>query len=242
MFSESELLPLSAIQHFVFCNRRAALIFIEGLWEDNLPTAEGALLHSRAHEYEVEKRGRIRIVRGLRLHSLELGLSGIADVVEFHSPEESGQAAARGEPGSVASSSIAKLSGFSQPFPIEYKRGKLRREAAYEVQLCAQAMCLEEMLNIGVPCGAIYYGKTGRRYEISFIADLREQTQAAALGLRKLFDSGITPKQPYQPKCEKCSMLPVCLPKVTGRARDPANRYVEKEIKEFEVIQNEASA
>jgi len=181
-------------------------------------------------------------VRGLRLHSLELGLSGIADVVEFRSREGPSQATGNGKARPAGRSEVMQLSSFGQPFPIEYKRGKLRHEAAYEVQLCAQAMCLEEMLNIGVPCGAIYYGKTGRRYEINFIADLREQTRAAALGLRRLFDSGITPKQPYQPKCGKCSMLPVCLPKVTGRVRDPANRYVEKEIKEFEVIQDEASA
>jgi CRISPR-associated exonuclease Cas4 len=155
MFPESSLIPLSALQHLAFCERQCALIHIEQAWEENRLTAEGRLMHERVHEQDSESRGDLYIVRGLKLRSLKLGLTGVADVVEFH----------RGETGGVT---ILGKKGEWRPFPVEYKRGKPKKDSCDEVQLCGQAMCLEEMLGITIGSGALYYGSQHKRHDVAF--------------------------------------------------------------------------
>lgn len=234
MFEEEELLPVSALQHLLFCPRRAALVFIEGIWDENRATAEGALAHERVHGAEPESRGEVRIARGLRIRSLQLGLTGQADVVEFHRlPDEAALQMASGKlPAGVA---LEGGEGFWRPYPIEYKSGRLRHERGYEVQLCAQALCLEEMMSVRINQGALFYGKTKRRLEIPFDEKLRMETEEAAQRLHRLVDSRRTPKARYERKCRECSLLSVCMPKVTGVQKDVA-AYLQKAInpKEWE--------
>lgn len=221
-YTEDELLPISALQHLLFCERRAALVHIEGLWDDNLFTTEGSLLHERADETSTEVRGDVRIARGLRLRSLRLGLTGKADVVEFHCASV-GEAGVR----------LDGVAGLWQPMPVEYKRGALRKEEGYEVQLCAQALSLEEMLNVGIPAGAIYYGKTRRRLDIAFDEKLRRETEAAVEHLHELLEGHATPHAARGPKCERCSLVDLCLPRATGGQRS-AQRYLAKAIADAE--------
>ncbi len=201
MFSEDDLRPLSALQHLVFCERQCALIHNEQQWVENRFTAEGKLLHERPDEIGTESRGERRIARALAVRSLHLGLSGRADVVEFHllAAQESGARL----PGSE---------GAWQPYPVEYKRGKPKRHRADEVQLCAQALCLEEMLSTKVPAGALYYGRKRRRHPVVFETELRSLTEATARRLHVLLDSGKTPPGAREAKCDDCSLLEICLP------------------------------
>jgi len=215
LVAEDDLVPLSGLAHVVFCARRAGLHFVEGMWEDNLLTVEGGFTHERAHEGpRRESRGAVVIVRGLHIRSMTLGVSGIADVVEF-------QAVKEGEEGAP----LAGKPGLWRPFPVEYKRGRLRHERSFMVQLCAQAICLEEMLAVAVPRGALFYGKSQRRLEIDLDPALREETEAAARRFREIVVAGETPPPEPGPKCKSCSIEPLCLPKTTGRGRS-ARRYL----------------
>src|SRR5579859_4686917 len=148
MYSEEDLLPISALQHLAFCERQWALIHLEGVWAENQLTAEGRVIHDRAHEPGTESRGDVRVSRGLRLRSLRLGLSGIADVVEFHRCGRRGDTSGKG----LVASGVAlpSVSGSWAPFPVEYKRGRPKSGPFDEIQLCAQALCLEEMLGVPV--------------------------------------------------------------------------------------------
>jgi CRISPR-associated exonuclease Cas4 len=222
MYAEDELLPISSLQHLLFCERRAALVCLEGLWEDNISTTEGSLLHERTHQPETESRNDLRIARGLWLRSLRLGLYGKADVVEFRilDADDKNQGIA-----------LTGELGFWSPYPVEYKRGRLRSEASFEIQLCAQGLCLEEMLGIKVASGALYYGKTRRRMEINFDKALRERTESAALRIHEIFDSRITPDASPRPKCRFCSLNSLCLPKIS-RGRKSIRRYLKHTIKE----------
>ncbi len=194
MHDESGLLPISALQHLLFCERQCALIHLEQVWADNEFTSEGNLLHERTHEGPDESRPGIRIARGMLVRSFALGLSGQCDVVEFHQ----GSAGA-----SLASSEIV---------PVEYKRGKPKGHAADEVQLCAQALCLEEMLGQTVERGMLYYGKRRRRTAVVFDLPLRELTRESARRLHALIDARSTPIAQREKKCESCSLLEICLP------------------------------
>lgn len=218
MYDEDDLLPISGLQHLLFCERRAALVLIENLWEENTFTADGHIKHERAHEVGTEARPDIRVARGLRLRSLILGLSGMADIVEFHRTED------------LTGIALEGAEGLWQPIPVEYKRGKLRKEDGYEIQLCAQAMCLEEMLGAEIPRGYIYYGKTNRRLEIEFSQELRQKTSLAAERLRALFSSGVTPKAVHTRKCERCSLINLCLPAVSG-SKQSTGAYLKRMLK-----------
>jgi len=243
MFDEEDLLPISALQHLIFCERRCALIYIESLWDENPFTVEGAGLHERAHDNASETRGDVRIARGVRLRSLTLGLSGIADVVEFHrTPDRghepsphSGRLRVPGNPPDAPPDAIplAGASGLWRPFPVEYKRGRQRHEEAYEVQLCAQAMCLEEMLHVHIPHGALFYGKSNRRMDVTFDDDLRARTEAAAARLHELARAGKTPPARYEKKCDKCSLINLCMPKTTG-TRKKVGQYLSRALREEE--------
>ena len=194
-YAENDLIQLSALQHFVFCKRQCALIHIEQLWSENVLTAEGRIMHDKVDTANRESRGNIRIEYGVPMRSLKLGLIGKADVVEFHKHGEKWI-----------------------PFPVEYKRGKSKLDNCDRVQLCAQAICLEEMMNIEIPDGALFYGQTRRREDVKFDSPLRKETEEAARRLHELIAPGITPKAEYSKKCERCSLVDLCLPKVSSKA------------------------
>ncbi|MEI8120861.1 MAG: CRISPR-associated protein Cas4 [bacterium] len=202
------MLPISALQHLLFCERQCALIHIEHVWEENRLTVEGKNMHERVHEQTSDSRPGIRIARGLRLRSLQHGLVGMADVVEFHLKSEI---------------SILKSPGL--PFPVEYKRGKPKADHCDEVQLCAQALCLEEMLGVPIPGGALFYGATHRRQDVDFDEPLRALTIQAARRLHVLIETGITPPAEFGPKCDHCSLLNVCMPKYAANEKSVA-RYL----------------
>src|SRR3989339_2287804 len=190
-YSEDDLIQLSALQHFMFCERQCALIHIEQLWSENLFTAEGRIMHDKVDTANRESRGSIRIEYGVPMRSLRLGLIGKADVVEFH----------------------RKNDGTWLPFPVEYKRGKPKADDCDKVQLCAQAICLEEMLSTSIPAGALFYGQTRRRLDVVFDEALRHETEEAACRARDLIASGRTPPPVYEKRCESCSLMADCLPK-----------------------------
>jgi len=213
VFSEDDLLPLSALQHLLFCERQCALIHIERVWVDNPLTVEGSHLHQRVDAGESESRGDVRTARALPLRSLRLGLSGKADAVELRRLPE----------GSEEGAVVPGAAGRWRPFPVEYKRGKPKSHRADEVQLCAQALCLEEMLGTAVPAGALFYGQTRRRLEVAFDEALRRLTEESAVRLHQLFTSGLTPRPIREPKCDQCSLLGVCLPDAPATS---ARRYL----------------
>lgn len=206
MYTEDELIPISALQHWVYCPRQCALIHIEQVWTENVFTAQGRGLHEKVHDADTEMRDGVRIVRGLRLHSLALGLVGQADVVEFVSAE--------------TGTALPGIEGLWRPFPVEYKRGKPKPDASDEIQLCAQAMCLEEMLGLSISEGALFYGRPRRRKKVEFTEALRQETMHAAQQLHGLFRQGQTPRVAYSKKCPSCSLVKVCMPSITGIRKD----------------------
>jgi CRISPR-associated exonuclease Cas4 len=215
MYPEADLLPISALQHVLFCERQFALIHVERLWVENRWTAEGQVLHRKAHEGKPETRDGERIARGLVLRSLEWGLAGVADIVLWRPPagrpprvKTLAQAIADATPAELAEWSIR---------PVEYKRGKPKTNDCDRVQLCAQAICLEEMLGIAVPVGDLFYGRTRRRTEVEFSDQLRSTTLAAARRIHELIATGTTPPAVYEKKCDACSLLSICLPKSLGK-------------------------
>ncbi len=211
MFSEDELLPISALQHLAFCERQCALIHVEQVWEENRLTAEGRILHEKVHGSEGELRAGVYAARGLRIRSLELGLAGIADVVEFH-PDNTG-------------TPLPGRRGLWRPYPVEYKRGRPKPDFCDHVQLCAQAMCLEEMLAIEIPAGAVFYGQPRRRQDVQFTASLRGQVTQLVAKLRLLIDNGVTPPAVWMRKCTNCSLVELCRPKTAGAGKS-ARRYL----------------
>ena len=198
-YTEEEYLSLSALQHILFCKRQCALIHIEQLWIENKFTAEGRIMHERVDRGDQTDRGRMRIEYSLPLKSSVLGITGKADVVEFHLKEG--------------------LEKTWIPFPVEYKRGKPKKNLSDKVQLCAQALCLEEMLNVKVETGALFYGKTRRRLDVIFDENLRGFTLETSEELHGMIASGITPPPHYEKKCDTCSFLKLCLPKTIEKQR-----------------------
>lgn len=206
---EDDRVPLSALQHYLYCPRQCALIHVEQLWAENRQTAEGRLLHDRADEFHVESRHGVRTVTAMPLSNGDLGITGKADVVEFH----------RTEAGEVT-------------YPVEYKRGKPKSHHADEVQLCAQALCLEYMLHCRVEKGALYYGKTRRRTVVLFDEPLRELTKDIIRKTRDLVISGKTPTAEYLPPlCDACSLLDICQPKLLRRGNS-VNKWMEIQVME----------
>lgn len=225
-FTEDDFLPISALQHLLFCERRAALVHLEGAWAENPFTVDGHHLNERAEGPDFRTHGDIRVARGLSLRSLRLGLSGKADVVEFHPVAEVLSDPHLPERGaSPKGLALPGVSGQWRPYPVEYKRGRLRHEEGYEVQLCAQALCLEEMLDVEVPLGALFYGKTHRRLEVEFSPELRCETESATARLHQLIQAEETPPARYEQKCESCSLTDLCLPTAMG-ARRSVHRYL----------------
>jgi CRISPR-associated exonuclease Cas4 len=227
VYREDELLSISALQHLLFCERQCALIHIERAWAENRLTAEGRVLHERTHEPGTESRGAVRSATAVRLRSLRLGLVGQADVVEFHRVEAPGGAA-----GAACGVRLQDTDGWWTPFPVEYKRGAPKTGDCDRVQLCAQALCLEEMLGVPAPAGAIFYGAPRRREEVEFTPDLRSATEAAAARAHELVRSGVTPPAKYEKKCDRCSLIDICLPKSAG-AKQSVGAYLERIFSDF---------
>ena len=185
-FSDSDLLPLSALQHFIYCPRQCALIHLEQQWTENRFTAEGRAQHDRVDRPEHEMRDGIRTEYAVLLRSLRLGLIGKADAIEFHQ---------------------------DKVFPVEHKRGRPKPTHCDWVQLCAQAICLEEMMGVEIKEGAIFYGQPRRRQNVEFSSELRKETEKAAVALHTLIQSGETPPAEYdKKKCEACSLIETCMP------------------------------
>ena len=183
-----DLLPLSALQHYLYCPRQCALIHVERQWVENRFTAEGRLLHAKTDAGAEEVRDGVRIARAVPVRSTRLGVFGIADVVELH---EEGR----------------------RPVPVEYKRGRPKAHRADEVQLAAQAIALEEMLGEPVPEAFLFYGKTRRRKRVVIDGELRALTEATAKRAREMVAAGLTPSPEYEArKCDACSLKQVCWP------------------------------
>lgn len=194
---DADLIPISALQHFLYCPRQCALIHIEQQWAESRHTAEGRLLHERSDQPKAERRKGVRTVTAMPLLHLELGITGVADVVEFHQVEK-----------------------VEQAFPVEYKRGRPKAHRADEVQLCAQALCLENMLGQPVAAGALFYGETRRRKDVVFDDALRALTHRAVVDTRAMLLSQATPSAIYDPRrCDACSLIDLCQPRWLARGR-----------------------
>lgn len=230
-YTPDDLLPLSGIQHFLFCRRQWALIYIEMQWKDNVLTVEGKQLHERADEpFYTETRNGMVIARAVPIASYTLGLSGMCDVVEFTpsppSPLPLGEEC-RGE-GGVR---LPNREGFFLPVPVEYKRGKPKREPVDEVQLCAQAMCLEEMLSTQIPRGYLYYGQTRHREEVDLTLALRQLVYDMSAEMHNYFSRGYTPRVKPHKGCRSCSLAEICLP-VLNEKVIAASMYIKENIED----------
>lgn len=219
-YNEEELLPLSGIQHIAFCERQWALIHIEKQWQENKRTVEGRHLHQRVDDPEfLELRGDIMTLRAVSLASHQLGLTGVADVVEFSGTDDSQKGVL-----------IEGYSGFWLPCPVEYKRGKPKSDKRDEVQLCAQSICLEEMLETTIDTGYLYYGQTRHREKVRFTSELRDLTKILANKMHNLFNNQITPRVSKKKNCRLCSLVDLCLPNLTAKNMS-GSKYIEKELK-----------
>ncbi len=215
MDKEDDYLMISGLQHFAYCRRQWALIHIEQQWAENERTVDGHLFHHTAHDAaKIEKRGNLLIIRGLRVKSALLGLSGVCDVVEFH----------KGKDGT----SLASYEGLWLPLPVEYKKGKPKEHDADELQLCAQALCLEEMLVCHIPCGSLFYGENRRRHKVEFTDSLRKQVSDMAAEMHELWEKGYTPKVKWQKGCNACSLKDICVAKL-GKAKS-VDAYIENRL------------
>lgn len=205
LLKESDYLQLSGIQHFSFCRRQWALIHIEAQWAENYRTVDGELMHEKAHDgASKETRGKLRVSRGMYLHSAQLGISGQCDVVEFRQ-------SADGIP-------MPGWEGKWLPYPVEYKRGSPKVTDADRLQLCAQAMCLEEMLCCEVPQGALYYGATRHREVVELTEELRQQVRALLSEMHEYYRRGYTPRVKRTRSCNACSLRELCLPSLPSVA------------------------
>jgi CRISPR-associated exonuclease Cas4 len=228
LFSEDRLLPISALQHLLFCERQCALIHLERQWAENRFTVEGQHLHRKAHGGREEQRGNVRIVRRLWVRSFRLGLVGQADVVEIEFAERAGELGT--VPFSFADSGkLGQSPAFARITPIEYKRGRPKANDCDRVQLCAQALCLEEMLDARIDSGALFYGKRQRRTQVDFDDSLRDKTEAAAARLHEMIATHDTPPAVREKKCDTCSLFHLCLPDVTQSSRS-ASRFVGRQF------------
>jgi len=209
MSEDDDFLPLSGLQHLLFCERQCALIHVEQIWAENALTTQGQLLHERVDLPALEQRPGVRIERAVPLRSEQLRLIGKADVVEFHATPNQEQ---------------------WQPFPVEYKRGRRRRWLHDEVQVCAQAICLEEMVGVPVPRGALYYAASRRRREVAMDLTLRTETIDAAARYHELVATHHTPPAVLLPKCGNCSLHDLCLPELSTLSGKDISRDVSRAL------------
>ncbi len=214
MYTEEDFIQLSAIQHYRFCKRQFYLAYVEEIWIENFLTASGRILHQHVDDVHKEKRKGLTQEFGLALCSYELGISGKADVVEFYHNQN-------GE--------------LVEIIPVEYKRGIAKEDNCDAMQLCAQAICLEEMTGLSITHGFLFYGKERRRTNISFSQELREETKIAFLDIHSLYNElSEPPKAIFSQKCKSCSFFEYCKPKTVGK-RKSANSYFQKVISEVKL-------
>ncbi len=208
MFTEDDFIQISALQHYVFCPRQCALIHVEDAWNENVYTVRGGILHQKVDTDTYETRGTLKTVRGLRIHSFRLGIVGRADVVEFYKPKHG--------------------SGTPELLPVEFKAGKPKHDISDEVQLCAQALCLEEMLarttwsgglNPSVRHGAFFYGRIRRRVQVEIGDQLRKQTEEIIAAVHDIVSRKHVPQAKYMEKCKRCSLYDICQPKAMSERR-----------------------
>lgn len=219
MYKEEDFLQLSGIQHFAFCRRQWALAYIELQWQENVRTVEGRLLHETAHDASIkEKRGDLIVVRAMPVHSRELGISGECDVVEFHKSKEG--------------VTLFGREGRYTIVPVEYKRGKPKTTDADELQITAQAICLEEMLCCEIPYGYLYYDEIRRREKIEFTEKLRQKVKDMFLEMHKYYSQGHTPKVKISKSCNACSLKDICLPVLNKNVS--VKNYIDRRMREEE--------
>ena len=219
IYDEDDYILLSGIQHFAFCRRQWALIHIEQQWQENLRTVEGNILHEKAHDEKLsEKRKGLLVTRGMAVASRKMGITGSCDVVEFHKDENGIE---------IFGQQVRFL-----PVPVKYKRGEPKKDNADELQLCAQAMCLEEMLACEIPKGYMFYGETKHRLEVEFNHDLRNKVQQMTEQIHDLFRRRHTPKVKTGSFCRACSLNELCLPKLCKikNASDYINGRLEEKL------------
>jgi CRISPR-associated exonuclease Cas4 len=232
-YTPDELLPLSGIQHFLFCRRQWALIHVEQQWKENVLTTEGKLLHKRVdNPFFTESRNGTVTARAVPVASYRLGLSGVCDVVEFtpsaplqlppFSPKIGGEKA--------DGVTLPGRDGLYLPAPVEYKRGHEKREPVDEAQLCAQAMCLEEMLSVNIPQGWLYYGETRHRVAVDLTAELRGLVRQMSDEMHAYFQRGYTPRVKTSKGCKSCSLADICLP-VLQENVVAASKYIQMQVK-----------
>ncbi|HET54292.1 MAG TPA: CRISPR-associated protein Cas4 [Ignavibacteria bacterium] len=190
MFTEDDFIMISALQHYVYCPRQCGLIHVDDVWQENLFTTRGNILHEKVDTDTYETRGAIKTVRGLRIHSYNYGIVGRCDVVEFRE-EKSGKVI----------------------LPVEFKSGEPKEDISDKVQLCAQVLCLEEMLNTKITQGAFFYGKIRRRNTVEIDHELRTKTESIINSVREIVSSKKVPLAEYAAKCRNCSLQSVCQPK-----------------------------
>ena len=203
MFTEDDFIQLSALQHYVFCPRQCALIHVEDVWHENVFTVRGDILHEKVDTDTYETRGTLKTVRGLRIHSTRLGIVGRADVVEFRKS--------------------TNADGSPDVMPVEFKAGQPKDDLSDKVQLCAQALCLEEMMNTQVKRGAFFYGKIRRRVQVEIDDGLRKQTEEIIAAVHEIVSQKKVPAARYEKKCRNCSLADICMPKAMN----------EKKLKEY---------
>jgi CRISPR-associated exonuclease Cas4 len=215
-YTDDELLPLSGIQHFLFCRRQWALIHVETQWRENVLTVEGRIMHERVDDpFFAETRNGVITARSVPVASYTLGLSGMCDVVEFtQSPD---------------GVHLPNREGLYLATPVEYKRGKPKREPVDEAQLCAQAMCLEEMLSIHIPQGYLYYGQTRHREPVELTESLRQLVREMSIEMHAYFQRGYTPKVKTSKACRSCSLAEICLP-VLQENVSSVSKYIKQQI------------
>lgn len=199
MYTEDQFIQLSALQHYVFCPRQCALIHVEDVWNENVFTVRGGILHEKVDTDTYETRGALKTVRGLKIHSFEYGLAGRCDVVEFLRPAGSGS--------------------LPDVMPVEFKAGQPKQNISDEVQLCAQALCLEEMLKTAVRRGAFFYGRIRRRVYVEIGERLRVQTKEIISAVHDLVEQKHVPPAKYEKKCATCSLLDICQPKAMNETK-----------------------
>lgn len=222
-YQPDELLPLSGIQHFLFCRRQWALIHVERQWQENVLTAEGRIMHKRVDDpFFTETRNGVITARSVPVASYRLGFAGVCDVVEFTVSAEGVRLPSK----DGLSTGPLRL---YLPAPVEYKRGKEKHDHSDEAQLCAQAICLEEMLSVPIPYGYLYYGETRHRVAVELTAELRELVKAMAEEMHNYFGRGYTPRVKPFKGCRSCSLADVCLPVLQGKVM-AASKYIKQQV------------
>ena len=196
MFTEDDFIMISALQHYIFCPRQCGLIHVDDVWQENLFTVRGEILHEKVDTDTYETRGDVKTVRGLRIHSCKFGLVGRCDVVEFRETKS----------GKVA-------------MPVEFKAGQPKEDISDKVQLCAQVLCLEEMLNTKISKAAFFYGKIRRRNILEIDDELRKQTEEIIASVREIVAKKIVPHAEYSSKCRNCSLINICQPKAMNKRK-----------------------